>query len=50
MSEKSTIEISIEDEQVAFSTNLSIPELNFWLDHIKYLIMSGQATSPEAVD
>ena len=43
MSEKGTIEISIEDDEMSFSTNLTIPEMNYWLDHIKYLIVSGQA-------
>jgi len=43
MSEKGNIQINIEDDAVTFSTNLSVAEMNFWLDHIKYLIISGQA-------
>lgn len=48
MSEKGTIEITIdEDGKVAFSTNLSISELNFWLDHVKYILVSGQASTSD---
>lgn len=43
MSDKGTIEINIEGDEVSFSTNLSVVETNYWLDHIKYLILSGQA-------
>lgn len=43
MEENGKIEITIENEQVNFSTNLSVAEMYYWLDYIKYLIVSGEA-------
>lgn len=48
MSEVSKIEITIEEDRIQFSTNLSIADLNFWLDQVKYLIMTGQAQPSES--
>jgi len=50
MSANGRIEITIEENQVLFSTNLSIPELNFWLDHVKNLVITGQAKSVEETE
>lgn len=47
MSDVSKIEITIEEDRIQFSTNLSIVELNFWLDQVKYLIVTGQAQASE---
>jgi hypothetical protein len=48
MSERSEINIVIEEEQVSFSTDMSMIELNFWLDHIKNLIITGEAIPKES--
>lgn len=51
MSENGVINISIEEDgKVSFSTNLSVAELNYYLDHIKYLILSGQAVTATEQD
>lgn len=47
MDEVGKIEISIEEDKVVFSTNLSIPDMNFWLDHVKNLLITGQAEPSE---
>jgi len=46
MHEKVSIKIEIENGEVSFHTNASIVEANFWLDHIKHLIHSGQLEDP----
>jgi len=38
-----TITITVEDDTVKFSTNYSITEMNYWLDHVKFLLVSGNA-------
>jgi hypothetical protein len=47
MSEIGEINITITDEKVAFSTTFSIPETNFWLDQVKYLILNGDLSQGE---
>lgn len=42
MSEKVSIEITIEDDRVSVVSDLTAIEVNYWLDHIKYLIASGK--------
>jgi len=36
------IKITVEGETVKFTTNYSITEMNYWLDHVKFLLVSGQ--------
>jgi hypothetical protein len=41
------IEITITENEnganVDFSTNMSLVDLNYWIDQVKYLIVSGNA-------
>jgi hypothetical protein len=45
--QKQYINIEIQEDRVAFNTNLPLAEMNFWLDHIKNLIITGQAQAVE---
>lgn len=41
------INIKIEEDNVSFESDMSIIEMNFWLDHVKNLLITGQASSKE---
>ena len=54
MSEIGKITISVEkddetqDVNVSFSASkLSLPEMNYWLDYVKAMVISGQANPVE---
>lgn len=47
MSEIGTINITITDDRVSFSTSFSIPETNFWIDHVKNLLITGDLKQGE---
>lgn len=40
------IEILVTDTEngpeVSFSTNMSLPDMNFYLDHVKWMLFSGE--------
>lgn len=41
--ENGYINIEIQQDKVSFGTNLPLAEMNFWLDHVKNLLITGQA-------
>lgn len=41
--ENGYINIEIQEDKVSFGTNLPLAEMNFWLDHVKNLLITGQA-------
>lgn len=47
MEDQRTISITIDEDNVSFETNMSVIEMNFWLDHVKMLLVSGQAKTTE---
>jgi hypothetical protein len=47
MDEVGEITIKVEGTDVSFSTNLSIFATNFFLDYVKYLLVSGEAQEKE---
>lgn len=54
MKELARIEIKVEQDEdtgdinVGFSASqLSLPEMNYWLDYVKNMVMTGQVNSAE---
>lgn len=41
------INITIEEDKVSFESDMSVVEMNFWLDHVKNLLVTGQASTKE---
>jgi len=41
------INIKVDEDKVSFESDMSVIEMNFWLDHVKNLLVTGQASTKE---
>ena len=41
------INIKVDEDKVSFESDMSVIEMNFLLDHVKNLLVTGQASTKE---